>query len=86
MRFLPFAAAAALALAVAPANAGETYKIRLSGQGDGSYLIYHTNRKSNYWTGAGSWYDHETEVGAFYWTALAPEIVNSGREEQGSVS
>ncbi len=26
------------------------------------------------------------EVGAFYWTALAPEIVNSGREEQGSVS
>jgi hypothetical protein len=27
-----------------------------------------------------------TEVGAFYWTALAPEIVNSGREEQGLVS
>jgi hypothetical protein len=27
-----------------------------------------------------------SEVGAFYWTALAPEIVNSGREEQGSVS
>jgi hypothetical protein len=26
------------------------------------------------------------KVGAFYWTALAPEIVNSGREEQGSVS
>jgi transposase len=26
------------------------------------------------------------EVGAFYWTALAPEIVNSGREEQGLVS
>ena len=26
------------------------------------------------------------EVGAFYWTAQAPEIVNSGREEQGSVS
>jgi hypothetical protein len=26
------------------------------------------------------------DVGAFYWTALAPEIVNSGREEQGSVS
>jgi hypothetical protein len=26
------------------------------------------------------------EVGAFYWTALAPEIVNSRREEQGSVS
>ncbi|MEY4807797.1 MAG: hypothetical protein RLZZ206_2186 [Cyanobacteriota bacterium] len=26
------------------------------------------------------------EVGAFYWTALAPEIVNSGREEQGSAS
>ena len=27
-----------------------------------------------------------TEVGAFYWTALAPDIVNSGREEQGSIS
>ena len=26
------------------------------------------------------------EVGAFYWTVLAPGIVNSGREEQGSVS
>lgn len=26
------------------------------------------------------------EVGAFYWTALAPDIVNPGREEQGSVS
>ena len=27
-----------------------------------------------------------TEVGAFYWTVLAPDIVNSGREEQGSIS
>ncbi len=27
-----------------------------------------------------------TEVGAFYWTAWAPEIVNCGREEQDSVS
>ena len=27
-----------------------------------------------------------SEVGAFYWTAQAPEIVNSGREEQVSVS
>jgi len=27
-----------------------------------------------------------TEVGAFYWTVLAPDIVNLGREEQGSVS
>jgi hypothetical protein len=26
------------------------------------------------------------EVGGFYWTALAPEIVNSRREELGSVS
>jgi hypothetical protein len=26
------------------------------------------------------------EVGAFYWTVSAPDIVNSGREEQGSVS
>lgn len=26
------------------------------------------------------------EVGAFYWTATAPDIVNPGREEQGSVS
>jgi len=28
----------------------------------------------------------QLEVGAFYWTASAPEIVNSGREEQCSVS
>ena len=27
-----------------------------------------------------------TEVGAFYWTDLTPDIVNSGREEQGSIS
>ncbi len=27
-----------------------------------------------------------SEVGAFYWTVPAPGIVNSGREEQGSVS
>lgn len=27
-----------------------------------------------------------TEVGAFYWTVLAPDIVNPGWEEQGSVS
>ena len=26
------------------------------------------------------------EVGAFYWTVLAPEIVNSGREKQVQVS
>jgi hypothetical protein len=26
------------------------------------------------------------EVGAFYWTDWAPDIVNSGREEQGSIS
>jgi len=26
------------------------------------------------------------EVGAFYWTVLAPDIVNPGREEQGSAS
>lgn len=26
------------------------------------------------------------EVGAFYWTVPAPDIVNSGREEQGLVS
>jgi hypothetical protein len=26
------------------------------------------------------------EVGAFYWTVLAPDIVNPGREEQSSVS
>ena len=29
-------------------------------QGDGSYRVYHTTLKSNYWTGAGTWYDHET--------------------------
>ena len=28
----------------------------------------------------------KTEVGAFYWTVLAPDIVNPGREEQGSIS
>jgi hypothetical protein len=26
------------------------------------------------------------EVGSFYWTVLAPDIVNLGREEQGSFS
>ena len=26
------------------------------------------------------------EVDAFYWTVLTPDIVNLGREEQGSVS
>ena len=26
------------------------------------------------------------EVGAFYWTVLAPDIVNSGRVEQDSAS
>ena len=32
---------------------------------------------------------HQTkkgEVGAFYWTVPAPDIVNSGREEQGLIS
>jgi hypothetical protein len=29
---------------------------------------------------------HRIEVDGFYWTALAPDIVTSGREEQGSVS
>ncbi len=28
----------------------------------------------------------ESEVGAFYWTVPAPDIVNPGREEQGLVS
>ena len=28
----------------------------------------------------------QVEVGAFYWTDLAPDIVNSGREEQGLIS
>jgi len=28
----------------------------------------------------------QPEVGAFYWTDMAPDIVNPGREEQGSVS
>lgn len=28
----------------------------------------------------------QIEVGAFYWTDCAPDIVNPGREEQGSVS
>ena len=78
MRFLPIAAVAALAIGAVPAFAGETYKIRLSGQGDvfftggansyavvkqnddGSITAYHTTLKSNFWTGFGSWYDHET--------------------------
>ena len=29
---------------------------------------------------------HRREVGAFSWTVLAPDIVNPGREEQGSFS
>ena len=28
----------------------------------------------------------KVEVGAFYWTVLAPDIVNSGRVEQDSAS
>ena len=28
----------------------------------------------------------QNEVGAFYWTVPAPDIVNLGREEQGSDS
>ncbi len=28
----------------------------------------------------------KSEVGAFYWTVLAPDNVNPGREEQGSIS
>jgi len=31
-------------------------------------------------------FPNDTEVVAFYWTVLAPDIVNPGREEQGSVS
>jgi hypothetical protein len=27
-----------------------------------------------------------SEVGTFYWTDLAPDIVNPGQDEQGSVS
>ena len=29
---------------------------------------------------------HSSEVGAFYWTVSPPDIVNSGREEQGLAS
>jgi hypothetical protein len=29
---------------------------------------------------------HKPEVGAFYWTDAAPDIVNPGRVEQGSAS
>jgi len=28
----------------------------------------------------------QDEVGAFYWTVPAPDIVNSGRDEQDSIS
>ncbi|MCP9809714.1 hypothetical protein KBY58_09745 [Cyanobium sp. HWJ4-Hawea] len=75
-RSLTIAAATALAFIASPAMA-ESWKIRLSGQGDvfvsggsntyvvaktepGNVLaVYHTTLKSNYWTGAGVWYDHE---------------------------
>jgi hypothetical protein len=33
-----------------------------------------------------AWSYTHFEVGAFYWTVLVPDIVNPGREEQGSVS
>ena len=32
------------------------------------------------------WDQNQIEVGAFYWIVLAPDIVNSGRAEQGLVS
>ena len=32
------------------------------------------------------WLGGNPEVGAFYWTVPASDIVNPGREEQGSVS
>ena len=38
------------------------------------------------WSGRKRCFDNILEVGAFYWTALAPDIVNPGREEQGLVS
>ena len=31
------------------------------------------------------WRPETTEVGAFYWTVLAPDIVNPGREERVSI-
>ena len=31
-------------------------------------------------------YHRKSEVDGFYWTVLVPDIVNSGREEQDSVS
>lgn len=31
-------------------------------------------------------FELKNEVGAFYWTVLAPDIVNPGREEQGLIS
>jgi hypothetical protein len=40
-------------------------------------------KKNLAWTGT---YSANAEVVAFYWTVLAPDIVNPGREEQGSVS
>ena len=39
-----------------------------------------------FFLGLGLIYLAALEVGAFYWTASAPEIVNSGREKQCSVS
>jgi hypothetical protein len=32
------------------------------------------------------WPTASSEVGAFYWTVPAPDIIKSGREEQGSIS
>jgi hypothetical protein len=66
--------------------------------GDTLYMAVQSNSGSNniYWSSStdngDSWADFQplplsmTEVGAFYWTDLAPDIVNSGREEQCSVS
>ena len=37
------------------------------------------------WPSTPSWQHGGCEVDGFYWTVLVPDIVNSGREEQGSI-
>ncbi len=51
-----------------------------------SWIFFCARKKSVQCMNSMNFGNFISEVGAFYWTALAPEIVNSGREEQGSVS
>ena len=58
----------------------------LSGCTDPSSSQHIRNRTKDLTCQSSRFIAKQGEVGAFYWTALAPVIVNPGREEQGSVS